>query len=111
MFEDNAVQLALFTTGGAGALDVDDTTWCPLDGCCEACGGADPDLRVCTASVPLGVVCVTLCGKCAEAARVPAPSAWSRAARRVVRHCDHLGIRLDQMADALGADRRGRGDR
>jgi len=82
------------------ALDLDATDACPLDERCENCG-ASTDLDVATAGTPVGVYCLTLCGTCADADTVPEPGGWSRAVVRVLEHCEHLGIDLDQMAAQL----------
>jgi hypothetical protein len=38
----------------------------------------------------------------------PAVRSWGQACDRVGDHCQHLGLDLDQMADLLEAERRGR---
>ncbi len=87
---------------GRHARDVDDTTGCALDERCEQCGSGDEDdLAVATAGTPVGVYCLTLCGPCADAGRVPEPGGWSAAVTRVLAHCGHLGIDADQMAAQL----------
>lgn len=51
-----------------------------------------------TVSVPrLGVMCLTLCGRCAGSGVVP-PVSVSTAVRLVGQHCAHLGIDLDEAA-------------
>ncbi|SRR6266540_3181815 len=104
------------TTAGAG-IDLDDTIRCPILGHCEHCGRVVADLAVATLGTPLGVYCATLCDQCAEPelqttkGRTPGgligtrpPMSWGEAASRVGEHCEHLGIDLDQMADALKAE-------
>ena len=88
------------------------------DGCGAAAGqpcepgcpslAADPDpgvptafLAVATAVTPVGVFCLTLCGRCADAGELPRIPSWTEAFRRVAQHCEHLGCDLDQMAAAL----------
>jgi hypothetical protein len=87
-----------------GMIDLDDVMRCPLGVRCEACGAERDDLSVCTAWTPLGVLCLTMCPRCASASMAP-PVAVGTAVRLVGQHCAHLGIDLDQMAAAL--DRRG----
>ena len=80
-------------------IDLDDTTRCPAEPCCETCGAVD-DLDVGTADTPVGVLCLTLCGSCAEAGDLPRFPSWSAAVRRVLVHCEHLDVDLDQAARA-----------
>jgi hypothetical protein len=81
---------------------LDDTSACPLYPNCETCGASDPtELAVWPVDTgPLGVACVTLCGDCD-------PPRWSlpHASRRVLAHCEHLGVDVDEAAAALEADR------
>jgi hypothetical protein len=67
---------------------------------CEACGIESDDLEVRTSTTLLGVLCLTLCGRCAAADMAP-PVAVATAVRLVAQHCGHLGIDLDQIAAAL----------
>ncbi|MQA16123.1 MAG: hypothetical protein GEV09_18820 [Pseudonocardiaceae bacterium] len=85
-------------------LDLDARDACPLAEHCENCR-ATGDLDVATATTAVGVYCLTLCADCAERGAVPDPDGWPGAASRVCTHCGHLGIDLDQMADALDAER------
>lgn len=39
-----------------------------------------------------------LCAACADAGAVPESGGWAAAVKRVIRHCEHLGIDADQMA-------------
>jgi hypothetical protein len=41
------------------AVNLDDTSRCPLGGRCESCGVERDDLAVSTATTPLGVLCLT----------------------------------------------------
>lgn len=86
--------------------NLDDITRCPLGHRCESCGAERDDLAVDTATTPLGVLCLTLCPRCAAATAAP-PVAVGTANRLVLAHCDHLGIDPDQMAAALRAERGG----
>lgn len=72
------------------------TDTCPLGHRCESCGAERDDLTVATATTPLGVLCLTLCPRCAHSADPP-PIAAATAARLVGHHCAHLGITVDDM--------------
>ena len=83
-------------------IDLDDTRNCPTMSVCEGCG-MDNELDLGTVETPLGVACVTVCATCA---REPADGwRWNinYAALRVRQHCLHLGVDLDQMAEAIEA--------
>ena len=87
------------------ALDLDDTSRCPLGVRCECCGVERDDLAVCTVALDrLGVACLTLCPRCAGSGVVP-PVSVGTAVRLAAQHCGHLGITVDEMAAALEADR------
>lgn len=85
------------------ATDVHDTERCPLGVRCESCGVEGDNLAVATAETALGVLCLTLCRRCAGAAMAP-PVSVGTAMRLVGQHCAHLGIDVDQMAAALDED-------
>lgn len=77
-------------------IDLDDTTQCPLDEACAACGTtADLDVATYGAQGLGGVMCVTVCRDCVSR---PPRMAVVVAANRVAHHCEHLGIDLDRMA-------------
>lgn len=76
-------------------MNLDDTTNCPLGARCESCGST-AHRSVCTATTPVGVICLTLCDRCAGSSLMPRLSAPG-AARFVLDHCGHLGIDADQM--------------
>jgi hypothetical protein len=80
------------------AIDLDDRSRCPMAKRCESCGHAD-DLDVATFGTRIGVYCLTVCGTCVAASRFP--TGWAATAALVLRHCEHLGLDLDQMAAAL----------
>jgi hypothetical protein len=82
-------------------LDLDDRSRCPMARGCESCGQAE-DLDVVTLGTTVGVYCLTLCGTCVAAGRFP--TGWSATAELVLRHCEHLGLDLDQMAAVLAAE-------
>ncbi len=86
--------------------DLYDTSRCPRGHRCESCGVEASDLAVTTADTMLGVLCLTMCERCAQATVSP-PVAVGTAVRLVCQHCEHLGIDLDEMAAALdeGRDR------
>jgi hypothetical protein len=89
----------------SAAVNLDDTSRCPLGRRCEACGAKRDDLDVATVALDvLGVACLTLCPRCAESGVVP-PVSVGTAVRLVAEHCGHLGITLDEMAAELGTDR------
>jgi hypothetical protein len=88
------------------AVNLDDTSRCPLGVRCESCGAERDDLAVCTVALDrLGVACLTLCPRCASSDVTP-PVSVGTAVRLVLQHCEHLGITADDM-DALlkGGDR------
>lgn len=84
--------------------DLDNTANCRLGNSCEGCGDID-SLTVATIGSPVGVFCMTLCGRC-----TPNPASWRlpmvRAVHRTLEHCEHLDIDADQMAAAMEAERR-----
>lgn len=85
--------------------DLDDVSGCPLGHRCESCGSESGQLAVATARAStLGVICLTLCSRCASYDD-QIPVSVSTAARLVGQHCAHLGIDLDQMAEILGGAR------
>jgi hypothetical protein len=80
-------------------IDLDSTIFCPQLLLCEGCQKATDELAVATFDTPVGVYCMTLCPACTEGGRWPVLS-WSETALRVGDHCEHLGIDLDQAAEA-----------
>jgi hypothetical protein len=62
---------------------------CPAAGECESCGAAG-DLQVMEADTPVGVLCLTLCGPCADAERTPRLSCPA-AVGRAMAHEQHAG--------------------
>lgn len=95
------------------ALNLDDTTNCPLGDRCAHCGTTG-GLVVATFDAPIGVLCRTICGTCAADDAPRNPFRFSLELNHVVRmvcdHCEHLGIDLDQMAAALDTERNQNGD-
>lgn len=84
-----------------------DTGACPLGHRCESCGADGEDLAVVAASTPLGVLCLTMCPRCAGSGVAP-PVAVGTAARLVGQHAVHLGIDLDEMAETMRHEEGGR---
>jgi hypothetical protein len=93
------VEACSSTRRAAAGVDLDDLTHCPQADRCAGCGGPG-DLAVATAETVLGVLCLTVCAHCAEAARLPRLSC-GQAADRVAVHCGHLAITVDDMAALL----------
>jgi hypothetical protein len=103
---------------GPTTIDLDDVIQCPIADHCEHCDRLDRDtggLAVHTLETPVGVYCATLCPSCGDPddltpakPRRPGwnrpPMSWSQAVIRVGEHCNHLGITVDQMGDALKAE-------
>ena len=85
-------------------IDLDDVERCPLGHRCESCGVERADLQVRTVTTPLGVMCLTLCPRCAGSGVVP-PVSLGTAVRLTAQHAEHLGIDLDEMAAAMEAER------
>lgn len=86
------------------ATDLFDVSCCPRGHRCESCGAVDEHLEVATADTPLGILCLTVCARCASARMAP-PVSVSTANRLVLQHCQHLGITIEEMAEQLGDDR------
>lgn len=77
---------------------------CPVAPACESCGTPD-HLAVVEADTPVGVLCLTLCDGCQDAHRTPRLS-WPQAVHRVLDHCEHTGLPLDDdQADEHGSRR------
>jgi hypothetical protein len=86
-----------------GRINLDDTSNCPIGIRCESCGTESGNLAVETAtSGRLGVLCLTLCRRCASYDD-QIPVSVSTAVRLVAQHCGHLGITVDDMAAELEA--------
>jgi hypothetical protein len=86
------------------AVDLDNTSNCPVGHRCESCGAERNDLDVSTAATALGVLCLTLCPRCA-ASDVTPPVSVGTAARLVGQHAGHLRITVDEMAQAMREER------
>jgi hypothetical protein len=81
-------------------VDLHNTANCPLGHRCESCGTTGQGLAVKTATTALGVLCLTLCPRCAASSVAP-PIGIGTAVRFVMQHCAHLGIDADEMAAAM----------
>lgn len=80
------------------SVDPSNTARCPRGRRCESCGSEGGRLTVQTVSIArLGVMCLTLCGRCAGSGVVP-PVAVATAVRLVGQHSVHLGTDLDEAA-------------
>ncbi len=91
----------------AAAVDLDDVSRCPRGARCESCGVERPGLRVSTAHTRLGVMCLTMCSRCAASDCSP-PVSLRTAINLVGQHAAHLRIDVDQMAAAMDAEPDGR---
>ena len=60
---------------------------CPPAPACESCG-ATAGLEACEADTPVGVICVTVCGPCADQGQAPLLSC-PEAVRRAMAHEHH----------------------
>jgi hypothetical protein len=78
-------------------INIDDTSDCPVAAGCESCGSKD-GLAIVTLDSTMGVFCVTICPSCAEDPHYIPSISPNVAVVRVGRHCDHVGIDLDQAA-------------
>ena len=88
------------------AFDVFSTENCPVGFRCESCGDAAEDLVATTAETSLGVLCLTVCRRCGDSDMAP-PVSVGTAVRLVLKHAEHLGITVDEMAAAIAEqDRR-----
>jgi hypothetical protein len=86
------------------AVDLDDTSGCPIGVRCESCGVEAPGLTVQTAELSrLGIACLTLCPRCSSSGVTP-PVSVGTAVRLVAQHCQHLGITVDDMAEVMEDD-------
>lgn len=86
---------------------LDDTSRCPQGKRCECCG-CEEDLAIATAESQIGVHCVTVCEACEDR---PLPRLnVNQTADRVLRHCEHTGLTLDDMATLMKAQDHGIGD-
>lgn len=73
---------------------LDDTSRCPQADRCEVCR-VGHGLAVVTAETVVGVLCVTLCGPCVAAGRLPPVRSVPVAVERVLDHHLHTGTTAD----------------
>lgn len=83
--------------------DLDDTSRCPQQDRCESCGNTE-QIGVTTLDTSLGVYCVTICVPCINAGKLPRRTIHDTALR-VLDHCQHLGIDLDEAAELRERER------
>lgn len=67
---------------------------CPVAESCESCGTPD-GLTAVGADTPIGVLCLTVCGRCQDDQRAPRLTVPA-AVHRVLDHCEHTGRTLDE---------------
>lgn len=86
-------------------LDLYDVSRCPRGPTCERCGRREDQGAILargTVETVMGVFCATVCVRCStERSEVAASLSPIAVAERVGRHCEHLGIDLDEMVAAL----------
>lgn len=70
---------------------------CPVGPACEGCGDVAGPREVYGADTPVGVMCLTLCPACVDAAQVPRLS-LPGAVRRALEHGEHTGPDSDGTA-------------
>jgi len=83
--------------------DLDDISRCPQQDRCESCGNTE-QLEPATLDTSLGVYCATLCIPCGENGKLPRLT-LPGTALRVLDHCQHLGIDLDQATELREQER------
>jgi hypothetical protein len=85
-------------------IDLDDTENCPVAQACQICSNTE-EIEVATVSSVMGVFCLTICEACIRfmEAQLMEPPLFpvAIAARWSLEHCGHLGITVDQMAEAM----------
>lgn len=84
-------------------IDLASTRHCDVAPTCAACGrppAAENRLGVQTATTPVGVICMTLCGWCTDDGAIPRHVGMAEAVEMAFAHCGHLGITIGEM-DAL----------
>jgi len=70
-----------------------ETRDCPVAGECDSCSSGE-ELRVWEADTQIGIICMTLCERCADRGEMPRLG-WGDAARMVLEHCEHRGVDAD----------------
>jgi hypothetical protein len=69
--------------------DLYDVSRCPVGHRCESCGVESDDVAVAAIVTPLGVICLSRCGRC-ESSDDPAPIHVGTAARLIEQHRAHV---------------------
>lgn len=87
-------------------VNVDFTGNCPVDLRCGSCGAYGAQHRVVPMETSLGVHCLTLCLSCIEKKLVPTTTGVAEACVLTARHCEHLGIAVEEMARILASEQR-----
>jgi hypothetical protein len=85
-------------------MNVDNTENCPVGAECQVCS-SKVDLGVSTLSVPVGILCMTVCERCRRSHRPPWIRTWAGAVDQVIAHFGHLGLAVPaelQRSDAPG---------
>jgi hypothetical protein len=85
----------------AAVIDLRWSRHCPRREQCSACGSGG-DLGTETVEASDGIFCVTLCDSCSDYADL---IDWSDIRDRVVEHCGHVGVSIEEMAVLLSAGR------
>jgi hypothetical protein len=98
----SAVSVWVQTRAQSITIDLDNTTDCPRSAC-EVCGWSW-DVSTHTVGTRVGVACIRICDRCADPGGPPPFDSRDDAKARVLLHCEHLGITLDEMAAALAAE-------
>jgi hypothetical protein len=83
---------------------LDNRSGCPRPGVCAECGSTG-DVGVVTVDTPVGVYCVSVCGRCEDLSRFGPALGWGGTVERVLAHCEHLGIDPDEMARLRAEER------
>lgn len=86
-------------------VNLDDTRKCPLQNHCAICGASTSLELAATFDTPLGVMCATLCDRCVEKKRPMPRLPLMNVVRRVAAHCEHLGITVEEMAQAMKSEK------
>jgi hypothetical protein len=82
---------------------------CPRIGRCQACGTARGRAAA-TYQTPVGVFCATVCDWCVAAGNPPPVRSWAGAVERVLAHCQHFDLDIEEMGALLCGECGGGGD-
>ena len=86
-------------------VNLNDISHCPIAAECANCHRSR-NLEVVIGTLPVGVLCMTVCGDCCDDDTMPRIRSWTEAIDLVCAHCVHLGIDVDEMAALIEAERR-----